>query len=504
MRQSNLLLVIAIFSLTTSFSQSSIPLNDSRCRPFNISSRGYFDANAEANLGTSNPDQANIRGTNRGATSEIGEVFGSASGATGKQQTVWYEMTAPTCGANSIRFSTSHLRTNFDTRISVYNRVILDDCTGRYEELASNNDDYLGILGGKTSTIEMPQGSGLRRSNTFSLGQKLFIQLSGSDGATGNYGLIVDVNSPNISIGTVGTSEVEVLFPIAELASGPVAQIAVRYRVTGSDPSTYSEVMVAGTASSYNLTGLSSGTSYDIWVVYRCAAGDNWVSQKEMISTALPSPPRVPSLVITPIDSVCNAVIVSWLTGSEDATYTLYYTLAGAHRAADSIVIAAPASMLNTGPVLLPAANYIFWMKTLFRDGTTNSTAEFVYTTCGAMARMEQETPASAEISSDIANAETDANTATNENAKANITEMDITPNPAIDETNISYEISNTSNPINIKMFSIDGKEMYQDIISSPSLKGTYHLSLEQFGAGIYFVQIETNGTLQSKKLIVK
>ncbi len=504
MRQPIILLIIAIFSFSTSFSQSSIPLNDSRCRPFDISSRGYFDANAEANLGTSNPDQAIIRGRNRGATSEIGEVFGSASGATGKQQTVWYEMTAPTCGANSIRFSTSHIRTDFDTRISVYNRVILDDCAGRYEELASNNDDYLGILGGKTSTIEMPQGSGLRRSNTFSLGQKLFIQLSGSDGATGNYGLIVDVNSPNISIGTVGTNEVEVLFPTTALAAGPVAQISVRYRVTGSAPSSYSEVTVPGSASSYNLTGLSSETSYDIWVVYRCAAGDNWVSKKEMISTAIPSAPRISSLVFTPIDSVCDAVTVSWLTGPDDVTYILYYVLAGPHITPDSVIIASPASMLNTGPVLLPAANYLFWMKTLFRDGTSNTTAEFIYTTCGAMARMAQVTPASTDISSDIANLETDANTATNENAKANIIEMDVTPNPAIDETSISYEISNTSNPINIKMFSIDGKEMYKDIISSPNLKGTYHLSLQQFGAGIYFVQLETNGTLQSKKLIVK
>ena len=482
-------------SSLTSMAQGGMPTNDSRCNPINVASSGMFNVNAPENLGTTNPDITTYYGNSRPATSEVGELFGSSRGSSGIQHTLWYTMDMPTCGANSVRFSTTNSVTAFNTRLTAFKRAVITDCGGAYKEIASNDDDRLGS--GGSSTLVLRPGSGAVKSNTFAPGDHVYVQLSGNTGAAGKFGLVVDVDAPAISAGTVTGTSIQINIPTSDISYGAVLGINLRYRKTGDPLTSYSEIHLSGSATTATIYGLVSGTHYDVWAVYRCEAGDQWVSPKEEIATAIPSSSRIAGPTVTPVGSDCNNVNVAWSTISAVGSYTLSFKLAGSS-VVNSISFPSSVTSYSTGAILLPAATYQFWIDINFTDGTVTSTPITDFTTCGAMSKLAENTATENSNSNDSQEQMTVA--ASNPTAAASV---NIFPNPSTVEATIKYVLPVSSEVMTITMFNAGGEVMLSEVINQPAMEGTYKMDLHDYKSGMYFVKVVSEGYESLSKLVV-
>lgn len=478
----------------TNFAQGGIPTNDSRCTPINVASSGMFNVNAPENLGTANPDITTYYGNSRPATSEIGEYFGSSKGSSGVQHTLWYTMDMPTCGANSVRFSTNHAVTAFNTRLTAFKRTVVTDCGGAYKEIASNDDDRFGS--GGSSTLILRPGSGAVKSNTFAPGDHVFVQLSGNTGAAGKFGLVVDVDAPAIAVGTVTATSIQINIPTVDISYGAVLGVNLRYRKAGDPLTSYGEIHLAGTATSATIYGLLSGTNYEVWATYCCEAGDQWVSPKVEIATAIPSSARIAGPSVAPLGSDCNNVSITWSSIAAVGSYTLSFKLAGSS-VVNSITFPSSTTSYSTGAILLPAATYQFWIDINFTDGTTTSTPVTDFTTCGALARMANHTSATDNTISLPLDETAPANTVKTEGFTK------IYPNPATVEATIQYSLPSTTEKMTITIFNAAGQVTGHETIDQPSMEGNYTVDISHYEGGIYFVKIVADGYESLSKLVV-
>ena len=81
------------------------------------------------------------------------------------------------------------------------------------------------------------------------------------------------------------------------------------------------------------------------------------------------------------------------------------------------------------------------------------------------------------------------------------INNLNIFPNPSRDVFNISFN-SDEQQDLRIRILSVVGAEVYRE--TKEQFIGTYtkQISLEDYGNGIYFLEIETNDGVINKKLI--
>ena len=507
------------------------PVNDSRCLPINFASTGVFVETALRNLGVTNPDCDTIESNNTTSSTEAGEPLGSAPGSGGYQRTLWYTMSSPTCAATSVRFSTNSDPTDFNTRLTAYHRVSPLVCTGPMVELASIDDDGTGIA--TASTVLLTPGSGTSGSSTFAPGNPIYVQVSGNTGASGNFGIIVDVDAPDISLGAVTSSSIVVNIPSSVTAYGTVRNVYIRWRQVGAPLSAYSQATLSGSATTYTITGLTSGATYDVWAMYRCSPEDRWVSRKV---SGVPTPgcsAPVAAPIITAVGSVCNNVNMSWTTSSLALRYNLRWRRVGSS-SYSGITVYSPTSSSNTGPVLLPGTTYEFWVQTICSGGAIFSSPLTTYTTCGAAPRMSDPSTRTedgvyayngieyhhlsmVDIAAQIAGQgilEGDVNlteiASTDESSSAVLVEMNevidnmsIYPNPAKTEATLSYTLPAESDMMTIKVYDAQGKVMMSEVVSDPSLVGKYTFNLSNYAGGVYFVKVESSNFSETRKLVV-
>jgi hypothetical protein len=83
------------------------------------------------------------------------------------------------------------------------------------------------------------------------------------------------------------------------------------------------------------------------------------------------------------------------------------------------------------------------------------------------------------------------------------INNLDIYPNPSRDVFNISFN-SDEQQDLRIRILSVVGAEVYRE--TKEQFIGTYtkQISLDDYGKGIYFLEIETNDGIVNKKLILQ
>jgi hypothetical protein len=515
--------------VTLNLSIITCPLipNDSRCAPIAFASTGVFHESAVRNLASNNPDCDTIQGSTLGAGSEFGEVFGSAAGFGGTQHTVWYSMTAPTCAASSVRFSTNTSPTNYDTRLTAYHRAVPSICSSGYIELASVNDDLFSPIPSASSIVLTP-GSGAASSSTYAPGQPIYVQVSGFSGAYGDYGIIVDVDAPDLTIGTSTSSSINVNLPSAALAVGPVSNIYLRYRIAGTTGSSYGQITLPSGTTTATISGLTSGASYDIWAMYRCTADDRWVTRKITASTVAGCTASTSPIVDT--SGSCTSVRVSWTTAPLVSRYVVYWRVVGyagyGLRRVDSLTTSTVISGLTAG------ANYEFWVSTVCTGGAIATSVRTPFSTCGALARRSDATQDIEEgiyaynnlefhhmPITDIANMiEANDPTATevklsgvngSEEATPTVSNLTIAehlsiyPNPAQTEATIGYLLPTESDMMTIRVFDVQGKEMMNEVIKEPSMIGSYDIQLNNYAGGIYFVKVQANNFSETRKLIV-
>ena len=470
------------------------------------------------NIGTSQSNTAGVRSGN-------GELIFIAPGSV--QRSMWYSMTAPTCAASSIRFSTNTIPTNFDTRLTAYHRTTPSICTTGYVELASNNDDGVSPMPAASSIVLTP-GSGAASSSTYAPGQPVYVQLTGYGGAYGDYGVIVDVDAPDLTLGTVTSSSIAVNLPPAALAVGPVSNIYLRYRIAGIGGSSYGQIILPSSTTSRVISGLVSGSSYDIWAMYRCAADDRWVTKKITASTVAGCTASTSPTVDT--SGSCTSVRVSWTTAPLVSRYVVYWRVIGyagyGLRRVDSLTTSTVISGLTAG------ANYEFWVSTVCTGGAIATSVRTPFSTCGALARRSDATQDIEEgiyaynnlefhhmPITDIANMiEANDPTATEvklttlnggEETSPSVSiialaeNLSIYPNPAQTEATISYLLPTESDMMTIRVFDVQGKEMMNEVIKEPSMIGSYDIQLSNYAGGIYLVKVQANNFSETRKLIV-
>ena len=85
----------------------------------------------------------------------------------------------------------------------------------------------------------------------------------------------------------------------------------------------------------------------------------------------------------------------------------------------------------------------------------------------------------------------------------ASINNLDIYPNPSRDVFNISFN-SETHQDLSIRILNVVGSEVYKETKDQFVGEYTKQISLDEYGKGIYFLEIETNSGIVNKKLILQ
>lgn len=522
----------SIVTLNLSVLGSCALLNDAICSPINFSSSGVFVETAVWNLGSDNPDCDTLVGNSSAAGIDAGEPVGSAPGAGGSQKTMWYFVGAPSCAANSVRFSTNTEPTNYNTRLTAYHRISSLSCLGPYTELASNDDVGISPLA-NASTLVLTPGSGTASSATFNPGSPIYVQVSGFNGDAGNYGVIVDIDAPDLTVGTVTSSTASINLSSAIRAYGTLSGVYIRYRRVGDAASTYTQVTLSGAASSYTLSGLSSDVGYDVWAMYRCAAEDRWVSKKVSIHTTPGCTAPLAGPTVSTTGSTCSSVSINWTPSSLATRYIVSWRKVGS-TSYSSRTVTAPASSYSTGTVLLSGTAYEFWVTAICSGGAMNTSPITTFVTCGTS--LLRKTDDYSAISEGVyayedndfmylpINAIAQTISALYPNltevalSNSNVVEMDkynstvtlanqeqiqLNPNPANNDATIRYILPAESSILTIKVTDIQGQVRLHETLYEPSIEGIYSLNLSQIAAGIYFVTIEADNYSQTRKLLI-
>jgi len=185
---------------------------------------------------------------------------------------------------------------------------------------------------GFTTTLTAPSTEGsyrmrivMRYNQTLDPGDSCI----SSDGETEDYTLVVNVaSSPCSAVTALGTSNVtQTSVEVAWTAGGTETAWNIEYGVTGFSQG--SGTTVNGVTNPYTITGLTAGTSYDVYVQADCGSGDEstWVMTSFTTNAAFSCPsPLNPGMVLTTPDSgsagsTFDVTATGYDTGA-DITYT--------------------------------------------------------------------------------------------------------------------------------------------------------------------------------------
>ena len=83
------------------------------------------------------------------------------------------------------------------------------------------------------------------------------------------------------------------------------------------------------------------------------------------------------------------------------------------------------------------------------------------------------------------------------------ISNLDVYPNPSRDIFNISFN-SDEVQDLTIRILNVIGAEVYRENKQEFIGEYTKQISLDDYGKGIYFLEIETNNGIVNKKLILQ
>ena len=475
---------------------------------------------------STNPNIDTLVATNSGASYQAGEPMGSCTGGTTPNSTVWYTFDAPSCAATSVRFSTNNSFTNFNTRLAVYRRAIIGDCTSAYTEIACNDNGGAGTPAGASEIVLTP-GTG---PGTYVPGDRYQVQVSGNGGATGNYGLVIDVNAPDCSVSSITTTGATISWPsVATLSGAGHLGFYVRYRPSSST-SGYVQIPVDVLTSTRTLTGLNPGTSYDVWVVYICQDGF-WFSTKQTFTTT-PACSVTGPMAAPNVDSVaghCNRALVTWSAVPGATRYRVLWRRTSTPTSVSWVDVNAALSYTAT---LTYNQTWQIWVQAFCDSpGPAQSvTSPFrTFTTCTAPAMVMP--PAEVNVSHsgvdyintpiqdvmmyvvkdmksevrsiDFNDYDSKLERRVADVSTSNKAEISVFPNPAENNATISYSFNKEVSSVKVLVTSMQGQLMESLEVAQPGLFGNIELNLAKYASGIYIIRIQAGDVQNMTKLVV-
>ena len=523
------------------------PLNDNLCVPSNVTpiltTASPYLAAAFGNINT----HVDTFQANNGSSSyQVGEPLSTCTGAATNNKTMWYKFTMPFCSAPQVHISTDDRSyTNFDTRISVYRRSAPFACSSLYTEVAcSDNDIYYLNTGATTnSTVVLTPNNITPTTNEYMPGEDLYVQTSGVGVASGNYGLIIDVEPyvPTATAVTAGSATID-WSATSTPTWGSVSGAYIQWRPVGSTSAgTYR--YVASPANTTTITGLIPGTAYEYWASYVCGNGGRWWTKKGTFTTTTSCTGTSPVVVSVVSGTPCNRPVVSF-----DATasgYTSYRVMlrrvGGTNVSTSGAFYSSPSTQTYTTSSLVLGGTYQFWVVAFCGTDRVDSSAITTFTVCSSLRSANPNVTEATDEDQDVAyvlpngdvvygvpfnamdlqidvtnpNAQEitlgtiDANTylgrttVAQEVPVASVGDLVIYPNPATTEATLSYSLTKESTNMNIRIVDAQGKEMLNEMVSNPTMEGTYNINLNNYSAGVYFVKVQAGDYIQTKKLIV-
>ncbi|MEI6311226.1 MAG: T9SS type A sorting domain-containing protein [Bacteroidota bacterium] len=525
------------------------PRHDNMCYPVNVTagvtSTIPYSAVGYANINTHTDTVYNNNGY---STFQVGEPIGSCGTSGTNNKTLWYKFTAPFCATPSVYVSTDdRSTTNFNTRISVYRRVVPTSCSGGYTEIACNDNAnyYLNTGATNNSTVVLTPNSATPTTNQYAPGEDLYIQTSGVGTASGNFGLIIDAEPFVPSVSSVGSGSAVVDWTTTMISPwGGISGAYIQWRPVGAGPTvggTYA--YIAGPSSTYTITGLLPGTNYEYWASYVCGNGGRWWSKKGTFTTSSSCVGTSPSIVSVIATTPCNTPTISF--NATSLAYSSYRVIR--RQIGSSVVLMSPAyytspsTQTYTSPALLLGRTYQFYVVAYCGTAKVDSSAISSYTVCASLRTANPNATEQVDEDKDVAyimpngtvvyglpfnamdlpfdatnpNEQTitletmDANTyfgrdITPTVATATEGALSIYPNPANTEATLSYTLEKASDVMSIQVLDAQGKVMMTDQVSNPAMSGTYTINLNQYSAGVYFVKVQAGDYMQTRKLMVE
>ncbi|MEI6313160.1 MAG: fibronectin type III domain-containing protein [Bacteroidota bacterium] len=524
------------------------PRHDNMCYPVNVTagvtSTIPYSAVGYANINTHTDT---VYQNNGSSSYQVGEPIGSCGTSGTNNKTLWYKFTAPFCATPSVYVSTDdRSTTNFNTRISVYRRVVPTSCSGGYTEIACNDNAnyYLNTGATNNSTVVLTPNSATPTTNQYAPGEDLYIQTSGVGTASGNFGLIIDAEPFVPSVSSVGSGSAVVDWTTTMISPwGGISGAYIQWRPVGAGPTvggTYA--YIAGPSSTYTITGLLPGTNYEYWASYVCGNGGRWWSKKGTFTTSSSCVGTSPSIVSVIATTPCNTPTISF--NATSLAYSSYRVIR--RQIGSSVVLMSPAyytspsTQTYTSPALLLGRTYQFYVVAYCGTAKVDSSAISSYTVCASLRTANPNATEQVDEDKDVAyimpngtvvyglpfnamdlpfdatnpNEQTitletmDANTyfgrdITPTVATATEGALSIYPNPANTEATLSYTLEKASDVMLIQILDAQGKVMMTDKVSNPAISGNYTINLNQYSAGVYFVKVQAGDYMQTRKLMV-
>jgi hypothetical protein len=84
------------------------------------------------------------------------------------------------------------------------------------------------------------------------------------------------------------------------------------------------------------------------------------------------------------------------------------------------------------------------------------------------------------------------------------ILNLTVMPNPAKTNAVLSYQLAASTSKMTITLLNVEGKTLMKDIISSPTVIGNYFLNLGLYADGLYFIHVETDHGIVTRKMIIE
>lgn len=470
------------------------------------------------NLTTVPPSGPNLiyyTGTTAFAPFTVGAPLPSCGTTTANPKRVFYSFRAPTVGGVSVEIRSDYPGTSASTILEAMSATGVP-CPTSYNPIKCSTTGILTLTDADLAPFA---------------GQLIYVQLTQNAAANNaiQFMMSMQANAPAITADSATNNGFRIVLPAT--APTNLSKYRVFWRTTGSTG--FSFIDLPATATSYKLSNLNSGVSYDAWVAYYSSINTQiYNSEKISISTlagcsgTLPAPTAGPN----PSSPSCTKALITWPSFPLAGTafkYRFYYRLTSS---AGYSVVALNDTFIYLNNLTLSAGYQFFYKAICASSGSAVSSVSTMYTNCNTPKTGENPLPAGPITINGITydNADfRDLVAATEEevpvdgewheinlktdNSLTLSNNINLYPNPTSDFVTVDY-LAIPKVDAKLTLTSIEGKTISSSLMNDENafLVGNTNrvrlktkLDLRNHQPGIYVVTVSQEGNIESKQLII-